>query len=80
MTTPFQGTDWSHCDLVERVPGKVSGRPVVKGTRIFPDTIVNSFMLGDSVEELMEGFPSLSRDQIEGLIRFAATQKLVPAE
>jgi uncharacterized protein (DUF433 family) len=26
--------DWSECDLVESVAGKVGGKPVVKGTRI----------------------------------------------
>jgi len=26
--------DWTGCELVERVPGKVSGRPIVRGTRI----------------------------------------------
>jgi len=31
--------NWTGCDLVERVPGKVSGRPIVRGTRILADTI-----------------------------------------
>jgi uncharacterized protein (DUF433 family) len=32
--------DWPGCELVERKPGKVSGRPIVRGTRILADTIV----------------------------------------
>jgi hypothetical protein len=32
--------DWAGCELVERIPGKVSGRPVVRGARILADTIV----------------------------------------
>jgi uncharacterized protein (DUF433 family) len=63
--------DWLACDLIETVPGKVSGRPVVRGTRILPDPIVNSYELGDSIEEIREGFPTLSVAQIEGLIEFA---------
>ena len=35
--------DWTGCDLVERVPGKVSGRPIVRGTRILADAIVQDF-------------------------------------
>ena len=68
--------DWMACELIERVPGKVSGRPVVRGTRVMPDAIVNSFDLGDSVEEVHEGFPSLSVDQITRLIRFARAERL----
>ncbi len=63
--------DWTGCDLVESVPGKVSGRPVVKGTRIFADTIPEDHALGSSLDEIRENYPSLSQETIEGLIRFA---------
>ena len=39
--------DWTGCDLVERIPGKVAGRPIVRGTRIAADTIVQDFELGE---------------------------------
>jgi hypothetical protein len=39
-TTNSFEIDWTGCELVERVFGKVSGRPVVRGTRILADTIV----------------------------------------
>ena len=67
--------DWLVCELIEQVPGKVSGRPVVRGTRILPDPIVNSFDLGDSLDEIHEGFPALSIAQIERLIDFAHAQR-----
>jgi uncharacterized protein (DUF433 family) len=67
--------DWTACELIEQVPGKVSGRPVVLGTRIMPDPIVNSYELGDTIEELHEGFPTLSIDQIKRLIDFAHSQR-----
>ena len=60
--------DWTARELIEQVPGKVSGRPVVRGTRIMPDPIVNSYDLGDSVDEIHEGFPTLSIAQIKRLI------------
>lgn len=63
--------DWIACELIEQVPGKVSGRPVVRGTRILPDPIVNSYDLGDSLDEIQEGFPTLSLEQIRRLIDFA---------
>ncbi|MCX6595869.1 MAG: DUF433 domain-containing protein [Acidobacteria bacterium] len=67
--------DWIACELIEQVPGKVSGRPVVRGTRILPDSIVNSFELGDSLDEIREGFPALSIAQIKRLIDFASAQR-----
>jgi uncharacterized protein (DUF433 family) len=67
--------DWMACELIEQVPGKVSGRPIVRGTRILPDAIVGSYDLGETIEELHEGFPSLSVVQIKRLIEFAHTQR-----
>ena len=67
--------DWLACELIESVPGKVSGRPVVRGTRILPDPIVNSYELGDSIEEIHEGFPTLSTVQIKRLVDFAQGQR-----
>ena len=70
--------DWTQCELIERVPGKVSGRPIVRGTRIMPDPIVNGYDLGDSIENIHEGFPTLSVSQIRRLIEFAHTQRGQP--
>ncbi len=67
--------DWTKCELIERVPGKVSGRPIVRGTRIMPEAIVGSYDLGESIEELCEGFPALSAAQITRLIEFAHSQR-----
>jgi uncharacterized protein (DUF433 family) len=67
--------DWMECELIEQVPGKVSGRPIVRGTRILPDAIVDSYDLGETLDELREGFPSLSIDQIQRLIEFAHAQR-----
>lgn len=63
--------DWTQCELIECVPGKVSGRPVVRGTRIMPDAIVGSYELGETIDELLEGFPTLTAAQIRRLIEFA---------
>jgi uncharacterized protein (DUF433 family) len=67
--------DWMACELIEQIPGKVSGRPIVRCTRILPDAIVNGYEMGESIEDLREGFPSLSIEQIERLIAFAQTQR-----
>ena len=70
--------DWTGCELIERVPGKVSGRPIVRGTRIMPEAIVSGYDHGESIEDIREGFPALSVDQIKRLIEFAHARREQP--
>jgi len=71
--------DWTACELVECVPGKVSGQPIIRGTRIMPGPVVRSFDRGESVHDIREAWPSLSVDQIKAIIAFANAQRpLVP--
>jgi len=60
---------------LSKFPGKVAGCPIVRGTRILPDGIVNSFDMGCSIEEIREDWPSLSVVQITRLIEFALAQR-----
>jgi uncharacterized protein (DUF433 family) len=60
--------DWTGCELVEVVPGKVSGQPVVKGTRVLADTVEQYSSRGATVDEIHEDFPSLSEDTIMRMI------------
>jgi len=70
--------DWTGCDLVERVPGKVSGKPLVKGTRILADQIVEEAALGSSIEEIAENYPSLTIAKIRKLLAFALSHQPQP--
>ena len=45
---------------------------------ILPDAIVDSYDLGETIEELREGFPSLSVAQIKRLIEVAHTLRGQP--
>jgi uncharacterized protein (DUF433 family) len=67
--------DWSGCELVEVVPGKVSGQPLVKGTRIPADFVIESFELTGKVGEVLEEFPRLSEEIVLQLVQFAATHQ-----
>ena len=71
MTSSDSYIDWAGCELVERIPGKVSGRPVVRGTRILADTIVQDAELGSPLEEIQENYPDLPLAVIQQLISFA---------
>jgi uncharacterized protein (DUF433 family) len=47
----------------------------VRGTRILPDAIVGSYDLGETIEELRQGFLALTLPQIQRLIEFAHAQR-----
>lgn len=66
---------WMACELIEQIPGKVSGRPIVRGTRILPDAIVNAYDFGETLENIREDYPALSIAQIKRLIEFAHAQR-----
>jgi len=68
------------CELIERAPGKASGQPIVRGTRILPDAIVDAYDAGDPLELIHENYPGLSHAQIQRLIGFAHARRglLVP--
>jgi uncharacterized protein (DUF433 family) len=46
--------DWSGCGEVEVVPGKVSGTPLLKNTRFPADKILDYFVEGNSVEDILD--------------------------
>lgn len=66
--------DWTGCELVERISGKVSGRPVIRSTRILADTIVQDAELGSPIEEIHENYPDLPLATILELRSFARFQ------
>ena len=65
--------DWSKCQDVESVSGRVSGAWVVKGTRVQADAIVENARAGCSAEEIAgpDIFPSIPLAVVERVLRFA---------
>jgi len=49
--------DWSQCAAVERVPGKVSGAWVLRGTRMPVATIFENLEAGASVDDVLNWSP-----------------------
>ena len=64
--------DWSKCAAVERVPGKVSGAWVLRGTRMPVATIFENLEAGASLDDLLTWYEGLDRKQVQAVIEFAA--------
>ncbi len=56
--------DWLQCSAVERVPGKVSGAWVFKGTRVPVRALFENLEDGARLEDFLEWFPGVTRDQV----------------
>jgi uncharacterized protein (DUF433 family) len=63
--------DWSQCDAVESVPGRVSGAWVLKGTRMPVALVFENLESGASIDNIMEWHDGLDREQIKAVIEFA---------
>lgn len=64
--------DWSQCSAVESVPGKVSGAWVLRGTRMPVSVIFENLEAGASLDDIMQWFEGLDREQVKAVIEFVA--------
>ena len=53
-------------------PNICHGRPVFRGTRIPVSLILQMIEGGDSIEDILRGYPSLSRSAIKAALHFAS--------
>jgi uncharacterized protein (DUF433 family) len=67
--------DWSGCEMVEVVPGKVSGLPVIRGSRVPADQILENHDAGESVEDIAYNFDP-KPDDIRFVLTYAAGRQL----
>jgi uncharacterized protein (DUF433 family) len=66
--------DWSDCPIVEINPRKVSGAPILKGTRVQADSIVENFEDGSPVEEIAENF-AIPESAIREILAYAVSKQ-----
>lgn len=73
------GLDWSQCAAVESVPGKLNGAWVLRGTRMPVATIFENLEAGASLDDILEWFDGLDREQVRAVIDFAVRSLEIPA-
>lgn len=62
--------NWDDCYAVEHHPGKVSGAWVFRGTRVPVTALFENLKNGATVEQFLEWFPGVTRDQVECVLDF----------
>ena len=65
--------------VVKVDPEIMSGAPCFMGTRVPIQTLIDYLEGGDSIEDFLEGFPSVSREQVIAFLEEAKTLVLAAA-
>ena len=55
-------------------PNVMMGKPIVAGTRITVELILDKLAAGESVEQILDAHPRLSREAISTAVEFAASR------
>ena len=58
--------------LITSNPGVLLGKPTVAGTRITVEHVLERLAAGESVEQLLEAHPRLTREGVEAALKYAA--------
>lgn len=61
-------------ELLERIalnPKVMTGKPIIKGTRLTVEFILNRFAHGASAQEVLEEYEGLTREDIQACFLFA---------
>ncbi len=61
-------SNWRTCHAVERIPGKVSGAWVFRGTRVPVRALFENLRDGASIEDFVSWFPGVQREQVEEIL------------
>jgi uncharacterized protein (DUF433 family) len=64
--------------VVSSSPDVMRGTPVFSGTRVPVETFIEYLEGGDSIDDFLEGFPSVSREQVVAFLE--ETKAMVVAQ
>ena len=60
--------DWNQCPAVERIPGKVGGAWLFRGTRVPVRALFENLEGGARVDDFLEWFPGVTREQVDAVL------------
>jgi uncharacterized protein (DUF433 family) len=62
-------------DIITTEPGKRSGKPCIRGLRITVYDVLSYLAAGMSIEEILDDFSDLTRNDILACLAFAAERE-----
>jgi uncharacterized protein (DUF433 family) len=64
-----------YAGIITIEPGKRSGKPCIRGMRITVQDILEYLASGMTIDEILQDFPELTRDDIRACLAFAADRE-----
>jgi uncharacterized protein (DUF433 family) len=68
----FQEHSMGQLDRITQQPDVMGGRPCIRGMRVTVGTVVGQVGAGHSVDEILDNYPYLEREDIMQALRYAA--------
>lgn len=62
----------THTNRIAANPGVMMGKPVIAGSRITVENILDRLAAGESVEQVREALPRVEPDDVRAALKFAA--------
>jgi uncharacterized protein (DUF433 family) len=59
-------------ELIQADPAIMMGKPVIAGTRITVELILEKLAAGETIEQMLAAHPRLTREAIQAALAFAA--------
>ena len=59
-------------ELIQSDPSIMMGKPVITGTRIIVELILEKLAAGETIEQLLEAHPRLTQEAVRATLAFAA--------
>ncbi|MDQ3693288.1 MAG: DUF433 domain-containing protein [Chloroflexota bacterium] len=56
---------------ISRNPAVLGGKPIIRGTRLAVSLVAGWIDTGTSVEQILEDYPNLTRDDVEAAVAYA---------
>jgi uncharacterized protein (DUF433 family) len=69
--------DWSQCNAVESVPGRLSGAWVFRDTRMPVSAVFQNLQAGATVDQIVEWF-DIPKELVTEVLEFAARSVAAP--
>jgi uncharacterized protein (DUF433 family) len=63
--------------IISTSPDIMSGTPVFTGTRVPVQSFIDCLEAGESIDDFLDGFPSVSRDQVLAFLNEAKNRMTV---
>lgn len=61
-----------HRDIIQSDPSIMMGKPVIAGTRITVELILEKLAAGETMEQVLEAHPRLTQEAVQAALAFAA--------